>query len=166
MLVPEKTYGKWTVIREAPRQSGARVMLCRCECGFEKTVQFCSLRQNRSTGCLKCRPKKHGKSRDRMYLLCNIARSRAKRAGIPFELDWREMTLPSECPLLGIPLIWSNRRMHPNNPSLDRLDPKKGYTKDNVWIVSWRANALKHNATLAELETLVRNLRTKAPWWF
>ena len=35
-----------------------------------------------------------------------------------------------------------------------------GYTKGNVWIVSRRANMIKSDATLEELELLVNNLRT------
>ena len=30
-----------------------------------------------------------------------------------------------------------------NAASLDRIDPKKGYTKDNVLIVCWEANRSK-----------------------
>lgn len=33
-------------------------------------------------------------------------------------------------------------------------------TKGNVWIVSRRANMIKSDATLEELELLVNNLRT------
>jgi hypothetical protein len=32
-----------------------------------------------------------------------------------------------------------------------------GYVPGNVMVVSWRANTLKGNATLAELQTLVAN---------
>lgn len=41
------------------------------------------------------------------------------------------------------------------SPSLDRLIPSKGYVKGNVVVVSWRANRLKNNASLADLRALV-----------
>lgn len=41
------------------------------------------------------------------------------------------------------------------------IDSSKGYIKGNVWVVSKRANTIKNNATLEELELLVANLRNK-----
>ena len=40
----------------------------------------------------------------------------------------------------------------PNSPSFDRIDPTKGYVKGNVIIVSNKANVIKSNATVEELE--------------
>ena len=47
-----------------------------------------------------------------------------------------------------------------DSPTIDKLIPSLGYTKGNVWIVSRRANMIKSDATLEELELLVNNLRT------
>jgi hypothetical protein len=41
------------------------------------------------------------------------------------------------------------------SPSIDRVDSSKGYTKDNIQVISHRANNLKNNATLEELRKLV-----------
>jgi hypothetical protein len=49
-------------------------------------------------------------------------------------------------------------RREPNSPSLDRIDNTKGYVPGNVWVISWRANDLKRNATLEELKLLVAAL--------
>jgi hypothetical protein len=37
------------------------------------------------------------------------------------------------------------------SPSLDRIDPTKGYTPDNIQIISTLANSMKSNASNAEL---------------
>lgn len=87
------------------------------------------------------------------------ARQRAKDKQIAFDIDHayiRSIT-PSRCPIFDIELEWSVERGNghitlPNSPSLDRIDPTKGYTKDNVWIISYRANTIKSNATHEELK--------------
>ena len=71
------------------------------------------------------------------------ARQRAKANGIPFDIDERDVALPSHCPVLGIPLIPRGKPFAPTNVTLDRLNPRKGYIKGNVAVISWRANKLK-----------------------
>lgn len=44
------------------------------------------------------------------------------------------------CYWFKIPLIPSNNSKHPQQPSLDRLDRNKGYTKDNVVLTCYSAN--------------------------
>jgi len=39
---------------------------------------------------------------------------------------------------------------HPDNFSVDRIDSSKGYTKDNVWLVTTWANRAKSDLTLDE----------------
>lgn len=70
------------------------------------------------------------------------------------------------CPVLNLPLDYNcvgRGRGNPNpaKASLDRIDSSKGYEEGNVWIISWRANQIKNDATLDELEKLVLALRKK-----
>lgn len=51
--------------------------------------------------------------------------------------------------------------MSNNSPTIDRINPKLGYIKGNVWVISNKANRFKNDATLEELELLVANLRRK-----
>ena len=86
------------------------------------------------------------------------ARKRAKDAGVPCTLKVGDITIPTHCPVLGTPLsgrFVGDRKNHNDSPSLDRIDCKGGYTPENVIVVSWRANRLKSDATLEEMEKLV-----------
>ena len=87
-------------------------------------------------------------------------RDRAKRNGIPFNLTLDDCVIPSICPVLGIPIVVGKVRpkgcmVADNTPSIDRIDATKGYTKENVAVISWRANHLKNNATEEELAAIV-----------
>jgi len=59
--------------------------------------------------------------------------------------------------VLGIKLAWceQNKIAANNSPSLDKYDPKLGYVSGNVFWVSYRANRIKFDASLAEIEALV-----------
>lgn len=84
--------------------------------------------------------------------------------GIEFDIKPEDLVMPKRCPLLGVELIMytDTQTSHEDKDklwSIDRRDPSKGYVKGNVWIVSYRANQIKSDATLEELETIARNLR-------
>ena len=45
------------------------------------------------------------------------------------------------CAISKIKLTFTKGEGHiPTNASIDRIDPHKGYTKDNVQIVAWQVN--------------------------
>ena len=98
------------------------------------------------------------KQDDRRYKMYHNAQHRAKKKKILFTISMEDIVIPETCPLLGIPLVSTNNKRDPRNPSLDQIDPGKGYTPDNIWVVSSRANWIKSDATLQELKTLVENL--------
>lgn len=79
--------------------------------------------------------------------MCMIAaaRVRARKKNIPFALDGFSDVLQARinkgvCEMSGVPLDLSPGRK-PTSPSLDRKDPKKGYTIDNVRILCHALNA-------------------------
>ncbi len=93
--------------------------------------------------------------------LLNAARHRAKQKDIEFNIEVQDILIPSVCPLLNIPVFVNEGKgkPKPNSPSLDRIDPTKGYVKGNVWVISLKANTIKSNATLDELQMLTDNFR-------
>lgn len=86
------------------------------------------------------------------YLVVH-AKARANKLGVPFDLKEGDLVFPEFCPVLGIKLEFGRGKRGCRNhasPSMDRLIPEKGYTKENVRIISNRANYIKANATAAE----------------
>lgn len=80
--------------------------------------------------------------------LFHRAKSRAKRRGLQFDLELSDITIPSVCPVLGIPLVVGSAD---GAPSLDRVKSELGYVKGNVAVISKRANVIKSDATSREL---------------
>lgn len=87
------------------------------------------------------------------------AKNRAKKRGLEFSITEEDFELPEKCPLLEIPMYKNPEEACPNSYSLDRIDSTKGYIPGNVWVISRRANTLKNDASLEELELLTKNLR-------
>jgi hypothetical protein len=85
------------------------------------------------------------------------ARTRSRKYGLPFNIILDDIVIPSHCPLLGIKLEPQKGRLSAASPSLDRIKPELGYIRGNIWVVSWRANTLKSDASLQELTALVEN---------
>lgn len=94
--------------------------------------------------------------------LIRSAKQRAVKQGIAFNIDYTDIEIPEYCPLLGIKLIkhlGEGGRKFDDSPSIDKIIPTLGYVKDNIWVISDKANRIKNNATLKELELLVENLK-------
>ena len=92
------------------------------------------------------------------YKMYHNAKHRAKKKGIVFTIEMEDIVIPETCPLLGIPILMETGDKHsPHNPSLDQRDPGKGYTPENIWVISSRANWLKADGTLEEFTMLVEN---------
>jgi len=82
-------------------------------------------------------------------------KSRANRNKWEFNLTLNDLVWPEKCPVFGTLFDESLE----NAVSVDRIDSHKGYTKDNIWFISYRANRIKNDATLLELELLTQALR-------
>ena len=142
-----------------------------CSCGTTKWINLVSIRPGgrvHSCGCYRRKktkqtnknksiPKGQRRSDDRRYSMFHNAKHRAKNKGIPFTISIDDIIIPEFCPLLGIPLVSTNDKTDPRNPSLDQKKPGEGYTPDNVWVISSRANWIKSDASKEELRMIVEN---------
>ena len=87
---------------------------------------------------------------------------RARKNGIDFNIELEDIVIPEFCPVLGLklePNIGGNSPSM-NSPSLDKIDPSKGYTKGNIMVISHRANSLKNNAQIWELEAVLAYMKS------
>jgi hypothetical protein len=92
--------------------------------------------------------------------LIRQAKRRAKAKGIAFNISAADLLpLPTHCPVLGLELAYGpgrGRKLYENGAaaSLDRVRNELGYVKGNVIVISLRANLLKGQATLEELQKI------------
>jgi hypothetical protein len=92
--------------------------------------------------------------------LLSSAKTRAKKRGLEFNLELEDIVIPEYCPILGLKLKQGGFNS-PNSPSLDRVDNSKGYIKGNVKVISHRANSIKRDATLEELQAICEYMKNE-----
>ena len=102
--------------------------------------------------CKACRvpvSKQQHAERTQQRRLFDSAKSRATKKGRDFDLVLEDIVIPKTCAVFGTPLV---------NPSIDRIDSSRGYVKGNIRVISLRANQLKSNATVHEMEMVLADL--------
>ena len=94
----------------------------------------------------------------------NRLKSSANKRNIEFNLTLPELnnlSFPITCPILGIPLQYNRGEALDNSYSVDRIDSTKGYSINNIEVISLRANKLKSNATMQEIQLLAEYYKEK-----
>jgi hypothetical protein len=94
----------------------------------------------------------HRRAQPELHMLVR-ARARAKASGLPFTIGLLDVFVPEFCPVFGVPLEIGNDNPD-TSPELDRIVNALGYVPGNVIVISRRANRLKSDATLAEMQVL------------
>ena len=90
------------------------------------------------------------------------ARTRVRKTGLALNITAGDILAVwpknNRCPVLGTLFYFGPRRgrQRPDVATLDRLDSDKGYVRGNIAVISWRANDLKRNATVREIQQLLR----------
>lgn len=134
-------------------------------CSRRKTAEYAKTHRvearNRSTA-YRAANLETVRAKGRAYFFCNPektmwhrARSRARAKGIAFTISIEDIRIPTKCPVLGIPLSYGTRCQKDAAPSLERIRPALGYVPGNILVISFRANAIKRDATTSELRMLV-----------
>ena len=77
-------------------------------------------------------------------------RQNAKSTKWGWDLTFNDIEWITVCPILGIDIDWFADSHAPNSPSYDRTNPKLGYIKGNVRLMSLRANRIKNDGTADE----------------
>lgn len=79
--------------------------------------------------------------------LLSNAKQRATSKGLEFDITVSDIVIPEICPYLKRPFVRGTMYA----PSLDRINPKRGYVKGNIEVISRKANVMKNNASIEEL---------------
>lgn len=91
-------------------------------------------------------------------------RKRAIKQGMPFDLTGKHvlqaMRDAKVCPYFGWPLTFEVGKER-TLASIDRIDSNRGYTKDNIQVISYLANLMKSYATEEELIAFSRGVLSK-----
>lgn len=91
------------------------------------------------------------RTKNRLQTLIFASRQTAKKKGIEHTITIEDLSMVDICPLSGIEIDWGLSGRHLRNPSIDRIDPTKGYIPGNVEIMSCLGNTMKSNATPEQL---------------
>jgi len=168
-----KKFGRLDVIQKEGSFKGIRYWLCRCTCGSEKLVSVSTAHlydgHTQSCGCLNRERfiktiTKHGQGKageeTPEYIMWRESRTRAGEYNEENNLEISHIVIPEYCPVLGIKLQKNIGKMGDNSPTLDRINNKKGYIKSNIAVISLKANAMKRNGTLEDIEKLYLWMKT------
>lgn len=91
-----------------------------------------------------------------------LSKAKAIRNKKEWTISRDDYPVPLYCPVLAIPLDYSD---NDHKPTLDRHDNLKGYITGNVYVISMKANRLKNNATIDEIRLLYKYMQKKFPLW-
>jgi hypothetical protein len=99
----------------------------------------------------------------RLQMLLNASKQRAALKNREHTITLEDIKdlypVDGKCPVFGFDLEFNSQGFRETSPSIDRIDSTKGYTRDNIQIISWKANRLKAYATVEDLELLVAFLK-------
>lgn len=111
--------------------------------------------------CKECRHKDSARQYANKSIekrILSRAKYRANKKELEFDLELEDIVVPDVCPVLGIELEYGGVS-NDSSPSIDRMDPNKGYVKGNVKVISYRANMIKSNANAEEIAAVLEYVR-------
>lgn len=109
-----------------------------------------------TSGMTLCKPcnSNRVKSQTPEWKMHQRAKRRAIEKNREFSISVEDIYIPDVCPVLGIAINTNSGKSgaYRNSPSLDRVDNDKGYTKNNIQVISQLANSMKCHASVEELQ--------------
>ncbi len=94
-------------------------------------------------------------------MIVRMIRNRSKKNNIAFDLtrQWLKKRLDrGVCELTGLSFDMAGRRT-PHSPSIDKIDPSKGYTKKNCRVILWSLNQALGNRGLEYMKMLFSKIK-------
>lgn len=132
---------------------------------FRGTCRDCQNEQERKRRLRKCyltaAQRKKWRLNNRGSSLVSSARCRARARSLDFDLDVKAIQARIDlgfCELTGMPFDLKDKH---NSPSLDRIDPAKGYTMDNTRIVLTCVNLMLNTWGVEKILQIADALRSK-----
>ena len=141
----KRAKNKFKVINKDKMLTTARIWYSKNVDHIRKTKKI-SAKNNRAT------------KKGHIRAIFNSRKSSAIANGVPFKitLSYAIDIANDYCPVLNTKLNWgiATGKTTANSPSLDKFNANLGYIVGNVYWISHKANAMKQNATLKEVESL------------
>lgn len=121
--------------------------LARKEYYLEQNKQWRNANKEHRAAHAAKRHKERKENSPELYLW-KYAKARAKYDALDFDLEIEDIKIPDVCPYMGTNFEMGDKQ---KAASLDRTDSTKGYTKDNIQVISYLANRMKSNASIEQL---------------
>ena len=120
-------------------------------CHYTKSNQSPNRKQNANTYYAR------RKAENPQLFMWKQAKHRAEwdYGGMEFSITVEDIKIPDLCPYLGVPFNALDKKY---GYSLDRIDSTKGYTPDNIQVISRLANMMKNNASEQELISFAKGV--------
>ena len=117
---------------------------CR-ECGKKRSRKRYT---NRTEEQIEIDSKRYLKTPIQMRLW-KLAKARAKKKGLDFDILPEDIVVPTHCPVF--PEVKLDQSRLTTCATLDRFDNSKGYIRDNIRVISHLANSIKGFASADQL---------------
>lgn len=137
---------------------------------YYNRARKCLMKTCKKCNSVRCNAYQRGRIlvHDIGFIMLNRAteiRRRCKQKGIPFDNDLKEILKEklkeqkNICFYTGVEMVFSNQ-YHTDGRvmTVDRFDPSRGYTKDNIVLCSSLANRMKQNMTLEEFRDMCKKV--------
>ncbi len=143
------------------RKTNREVDRARAKAYYHQNRQACRARQAEyrlehrdklNAYCIKWSATQQGRAKK----LVRAAAARARKGKLAYALDWQWLVhklAAGVCEATGLPLV-IQRGISPFAPSLDRINPALGYTKENTRVVIYVFNMAKSQFTDSDVERM------------